>query len=92
MFNIWSCVNSTTDKVVKLDLNDNKITLIGFLKKQNVWIKELDSNKPKFKMVLNYYKSKITGDDGKIKVLNNNEKELIKVFGDILVSYTLKMC
>ena len=33
MFNIWSCVNSTTDKVVKLDLNDNKITLIGFLKK-----------------------------------------------------------
>ena len=92
MFNIWSCVNSTTDKVVKLDLNDNKITLIGFLKKQNVWIKELDSNKPKFKMVLNYYKSKITGDDGKIKVLNNNEKELIKVFSDILVSYTLKMC
>ncbi len=51
-----------------------------------MWIKELDSNKEKLKLVLNYYKSKVNGDENKRKVLFNNEKELMKIFGDILVS------
>jgi len=51
-----------------------------------LWIKELDSNKAKLKLVLNYYKSKVNGDENKRKVLFNNEKELMKIFGDILVS------
>jgi hypothetical protein len=54
-----------------------------------LWIKELDSNKAKLKLVLNYYKSKVNGDENKRKVLLNNDKELIKILLITKILYLL---